>query len=303
MTLTRRTRVFLVGAACLLLIAVLGATVQRSPAAFHGHNGRIAFESSGVICSINPSGSGLQCLTPHSDSFASAWPAFSPNGRKIAYEKATSVEPGSVERTGDLWTMGADGSRQRRLTRTPSLDEEAPAWSPNGRQIAFASSTGGRAGTHLALWVMHADGSYRHRLTRHGYGASWSPDGATIAYSGDSHVYVVPVHGGRPRNLTPGPRRVYARDPDWSPDGRWIAFSKKGDLWLMRANGSHQHPVTKTTGFDETEPAWSPDGRWISYVRVGTDGFVLYLIRPDGTDLHPINEAGSTDESPSWQPR
>jgi Tol biopolymer transport system component len=153
---------------------------------------------------------------------------------------------------------------------------------------------------------MNANGGHRHRLTRSWHGACWSPDGGTIAYERDNHVYVVSATGGRPRNLTPG--HVYARGPDWSPDGRRIAFSEEGDLWVMSANGSHQHAITSSASFDEEQPAWSPDGRWISYIRTGADstgvdGFELYLIRLDGTSRRPIAEAGSTDENPSWQPR
>lgn len=61
----------------------------------------------------------------------------------------------------DIWAMRSDGSGQRRLTQTPGPDVD-PAWSPDGRKIAFASRRAGRSD----IYVMNADGSSPRRLTR-----------------------------------------------------------------------------------------------------------------------------------------
>jgi TolB protein len=70
--------------------------------------------------------------------------------------------------------MNADGSRQRRLTRNPAEDAE-PAWSPNGRSIAFDSSRDGNS----EVYVMNADGTGQRRLTQDpadDFFPVWSPE-------------------------------------------------------------------------------------------------------------------------------
>jgi len=74
--------------------------------------------------------------------------------------------------------MNADGSERRNLTRDAAMDY-SPAWSPDGTQIAFASSRGGKFPT---VWVMNQDGSNARRVgTVDGEYPAWSPDGRRIA--------------------------------------------------------------------------------------------------------------------------
>jgi len=71
--------------------------------------------------------------------------------------------------------MNADGSHRRNLTRRAGQDH-APAWSPDGKKIAFASV---RRGPSLAIWVMNTDGSHQRRVSKvDGEYPAWSPDGS-----------------------------------------------------------------------------------------------------------------------------
>ena len=103
--------------------------------------------------------------------------------------------------------MNADGSGRRNLTRRPvdygAQDGPSPAWSPDGRKIAFDRDGGG-------IFVMNADGSGQRRLTQFGRQALWSPDGRMIAFrsfsAGNVEIYVMNADGSRQRNLTRTPK-------------------------------------------------------------------------------------------------
>ena len=125
--------------------------------------------------------------------------------------------------------MNADGSRQRRLTRTAARNF-APAWSPDGK-IAFESRLGrrhygksrcskcGRASI-FEIYVMKADGSGQRRLTQRGAQPLWSPDGRRIAFvserDGNAEIHVMNADGSEQRNLTRN-QREDERSFAWSP--------------------------------------------------------------------------------------
>ena len=113
--------------------------------------------------------------------------------------------------------MNADGSGQRRLTRNARARHGAPAWSPDGRKIAFGRD---RDGSNDEIYVINADGSGQRRLTQSGRQPLWSPDGQKIAFTskrnGNDDIYVMNPDGSGQRNLTRNPARV-DDSLAWSP--------------------------------------------------------------------------------------
>jgi Tol biopolymer transport system component len=146
--------------------------------------------------------------------------------------------------------------------------ETSPAWSPDGRRVAFSSSRGGVR----QIWVADADASNATPLTAFTDGAAgsprWSPDGQTIVFDarpgGNSDVYVVRADGGTPKRLTQHPAQDHV--PCFSVDGRWIYFastrSGKRQIYRIPAGGGDPVQITRNTGF---APIASPDGKWIYY--------------------------------------
>ena len=112
---------------------------------------------------MNTDGSGQRNLTQNRA--ADAYPAWSPDGKGIAFATARDDRTGRCTDPSacnlEIYVMNPDGAKQRRLTRDPAADS-FPAWSPDGRKIAFAS----RRDRNFEIYVMNADGGGQKRLTR-----------------------------------------------------------------------------------------------------------------------------------------
>jgi Tol biopolymer transport system component len=228
-----------------------------------------------------------------------------------------------------LYTMLADGTRERRLALTLEdsnltlVEAYDAAFSPDGRQVVFTAVVSqsieqeGQTVTEQFedLFIAPSGGGPAHRLTRveasHVEGAAWSPDGNRIAYTsnqdGDYDIYVINLDGYAVMPLTSN--TVEDRDPTWSPDGEWIAFasdlSGPGflEVWRMQSDGSGAEQLTDDSN-SSYAPAWSPDGRYIAFVsdrRVDTD---LYVMNADGTGetLLTINDDSYEERDPAWSP-
>jgi Tol biopolymer transport system component len=135
---------------------------------------------------------------------------WSPDGRRIAFTRArgrTGPGPCCSAAPADIYVMNADGSGTRKLTHNAGYNAE-PAWSPDGRKIAFR---GTRNGGNREIYVMNADGSNQRNLTRNpakDVRPSWSPDGRRIAFLSDRdgrlEAHVMNADGSGQRSLTQG---------------------------------------------------------------------------------------------------
>ncbi len=234
-------------------------------------------------------------------------PQVSPDGRSVAFAAL-----------GDLWIHDEAGGN-RRLTDDPFLEAD-PAWSPDGRYLAYSTD---RAGT-MDIWVRDmSDGSER-QLTSGGnaeMSTAWSPDGTRLAYIrragllGPLAVAVIDARGGDPTLVADGSSLFAAGRPAWSPDGRQLAVvvlkpfsgSYREGVSVVRlfpVDGGEPHdigpPSTISLGPRGTAgPVFSPDGGLLAY----SAGSVLWTVpvARDGTPIgDPMRVTDELAESPSW---
>ncbi len=145
-----------------------------------------------------------------------------------------------------------------------------PAWSPDGRQIAFVTPCNGPRLTYpgAKIKVIDLETHEIRDLNLHGgaFEPDWSPDGKTIAYTTflgtKTVIYAVDLETLETRPLST--RGNKNENPDWSPDGEYLAFTsdEKGidEIWMMREDGSSQQMLTQAGLLKYfTQPDWSAD--------------------------------------------
>lgn len=222
-------------------------------------------------------------------------PAWSPDGRQIAFTRGDQIH-----------VARADGSGVRQLTRGEGTSTGAQ-WSPNGRMLVYSVAWR----TRSDLYVMRPDGSRKRRLTTGGKrdgAARWSPDGRKIAfnrYTGNSaHIYVMNADGTNLRRLTHGDE--LDGGPSWSPDGRRIVFDRfyggpgQSDLFLMTSAGKSQRRLTSTPNASESFPEWSSSGPTIAFLFGTAREQRVDVIEADGSRQRTLARNATEVSSLSW---
>lgn len=168
-----------------------------SEAAWSPDGSRIVFTCDYALAFIDPDGSQLL-----KTQISGAQPVWSPLGNKVVFTRWMGT-------SGDweLFSVDVDGSHELRLTNSAGLDW-LPAWSPDGRRIAFTHDDGDAT----RIYVMNADGTGRARVSAvPGGSPAWSPDGQQIAFTsnrdGNTELYAMHLDGSNLRRLTNWPGR------------------------------------------------------------------------------------------------
>lgn len=289
------------------LSGVVCVAVRASTSAAGDSNGLITFMSArsggDAVWVMHVDGSGQTRLTRTLDPAWDGFPAFSPDGRRIAYTC------GNFE----ICVMNADGSDPVRITRNPwprhAVVDSVPTWSPDGTRIAFDRDKHGLDD----LYVVNIDGSGLHRLTYGSYDedAAWSPDGTRIAFdgldrAGINQIFVVNADGSGRRQLTAS-ASSFSETPAWSPDSQQIVYMRAQlpfgayHVWVMKSDGTGDYALTSGP-WDQESPAWSPDGQLIAYW--SDEGYQqnIWTVTAAGTGQAQLTHGGGFNITPSWQP-
>ena len=279
------SRLLIAGSLIVVLAGAALLTLGRAHAAHPGQNGRIALLSFAPevdelqLVTVNPDGTGRTPLSntgyPH---YAPAW---SPDGRRIAYSRTHDDDV-------DLWTVAADGSDPQQVTSGVGSDG-GPAWSPDGRRIAFTRVT---PSGEQDIFVVGSTGGTPENLTPDpalDSEPSWSPDGTHIVFRsnrGPDGLFIMNADGTNVRQLV-----ANGLSPDWSPDGSQIVFTRGRTEWPQQPVGPQPPPPPPPPGPPPPPPPPPPQFR-----------LHLWVVRPDGSEEQQLTFGQAWQSDAVWSP-
>lgn len=187
--------------------------------------------------------------------------SISPNGKRAA-----------VEARGDIWTVPAKNGSPRNLTHSAGSAERSPAWSPDGRWIAYFSDASGE----YQLYITPSDGKGEARqLTHDGktfrMNAGWSPDSKTITFNDKSGaIYLTNVATSKTTLIDTDPRGRQ-RGVSWSADSKWLAYARSqpsntdaSTIWIYSADTGKSRQVTSGM-FNDSSPVFDHKGDYLYF--------------------------------------
>jgi Tol biopolymer transport system component len=208
-------------------------------------------------------------------------PAWSPDGRLIAYERREiwADAPNLDPQAGRLWLLDLEEDEARPLFEY-DVPLHSPLWAPRGQRLAYLSPVGGG----VEVLDLPSDELFPF-ANEWGAPPAWSPDGQQLVLpelmlAGEAYVVRlvrVDVASGELLDISGEDEMVQDVAPAWSPGGGWIAFAHQfldaerwtpgRQIWLTRPDGSEAYPLVEEPMADHFALAWRPDGAALAYVR------------------------------------
>lgn len=279
--------------------------------------GRIAYYSRarGGIWVIPASGGEAKQLTEFG-----SYPAWSPDGKQIVFQSNGISDLGAYARNAlppsTLWLVSPEGGEPQQLTQVgnPKGGHGSPAWSPDGKRIAFAVNDFNTS----FVWSVSLKGNDAMRVSGElGYAPTYAPDGQSIFYYADGlfQIHTNPNTDepiGKPVRVTGVTDAISSiRRISFSADGKKAAYNvlrrdESISSLSLRANSAVGPPVSiinYATGRINF-PAFSPDGKHISFslCSAGGTGCDIWISNPDGSNQTQLTIAESNEMFSSWFP-
>ena len=259
-------------------------------------------EDRGSLFTINPDGTDTTSLKLP----VGAGPRWSPNGRHILVV--------ANNRQGRLFAGVVDPNGRNYVqfdSPDPTLDLGCFAWAPDASRLACEGWDDTDLTRNGMYTVRASDGGDLVRVTTcpdgcHDIPTDYSPDGHRIVFTrqklpdeADVTMMVVNVDGTGARAMSDqklGGGR-------WSANGRSILADANGSLLVLPSDGGEGHPIEIVSGatLNPFGATWSPDGKWIVFSARNSTSVDLYVVQPDGTNLHQVTDTpGKWEGAADW---
>lgn len=214
--------------------------------------------------------------------------AISPTGKRVA-----------VEGRGEIWSAPAKEGTVRNLTRSEGVAERDPAWSPDGKWIAYFSDQSGE----YELWIRPSDAKPpepKDDEKKDDKADSEKKDAAADADKKEENEKVEKPVKAEPRQLTKlGAGFRY--NPNWSPDSKHITFTDKaGALYLVTVESGEAKEIDKDPWTNQLNASWSQDSGWLTYSRTDEDNSqgCIWLFNVKSGEKHRVTSPMFNSRSP-----
>ena len=272
--------------------------------------------ASSIILEL-PKATPLQVTGDRTGSEPTWWPVKHLASGQEGFVRADFVElqaPGSgrlayaakVSGSWEIFVYDFATGSTTQTTRAGGTDQIAPAWSHDGKRLAFISAASGES---PQVWMMNADQTDPHQVTNYAgdgtiYYVEWSAGDenliVTVAGGGEAWLMTVPAAGGELGPFVSAP----ASHPAVTADGRMVFVTVGGpnlDLVLTDETGNPTGVVAEDAEWEDT-PSISPDGQSVAY-QIGQKGARRIGISPiEGGPATILPQIGNDDSNPVWSP-
>ena len=227
-------------------------------------------------------------------------PEWAPTGDKLLFVSFHVKRPA-------IYILDLRSGKITALGNKTGQSQSAPAWSPDGKTIAFTQATDGNSD----IYTVNVDGTNLKRLTNTDSietSPTWSPDGKKIAFVSDSagspQIYIMNADGsGKERFTFNGD---YNADPAWSPRGDKIAFTSMLDtrfnIVVKSLDGLVEKQLTADMGRNDS-PSWSADGRHLAFTSTRDGTKQVYIMNANGNNQIQLTNLPNGASGCSWGPR